>query len=236
MQTNSTQRWGTAIFVVGLGLALLLALAAIWGDFEALSYFNTGANYASFGGLHCPVIMSRSEVAPVSATFDNPSSQPIEPYYQVKMSGLAAPRSFEKQLQLQPHSSTTVRWTVSASDIDLGWFVMVRLTVLPFAGNPARAATCGMVVLNLGGLTGRGVLPWTVALSLLGIVAGLSMREGKAPPQDNKESTLRNGMRATGVAVLLAMLTGFLGIWLVGLIFSAITMLLAVILLRIATS
>ncbi len=236
MQTNTTKLWGTLIYLVGFVLGLLLALAAIWGDFEAVSYFNTGGNYAQFGGLHCPELMSRSEVAPISATFENSTDKTIEPYYEVQISGTAAPRSFDKQLQLPPHSSTTVRWTVSASDIDLGWFVMVRLTVLPFAGNPAREATCGMLVLNLGGLAGGGILLWAVALSSLGIFLGLTLREGNALPGSTKENTLRNGMRAAGVAVLLAMLTGFLGLWLVGLIFSAITLLLAVILLRIATS
>ncbi len=236
MKKISTRTWGTLIYIVGLALALLLALSAIWGDFEALSYFNTGANYAAFSGLHCPVIMSQSEVAQVSAKFDNPTDKAIEPFYQVKLSGVAAPRSFQNQLQMPPHSSTTVKWTVSASDIDLGWFVMVKLTVLPFAGNPARAATCGMMVFNLGSLTGGEVLPWAVAVSLLGIVAGLTLREGKGQPENTREGTLRNGMRATGVSVLLAMLTGFLGLWLIGLIFSAITILLAAILLRIGTS
>ncbi len=236
MQTKSARTWGTLIFFVGVALALVLAVAAIWGDFEAVSYFNTGANYAQFSGLHCPVMMSQSEVAPVSATFENPTAKTIEPFYQVKISGLAAQRSFQNQLQLPPHSSTTVRWTVSANDIDLGWFVMVRLTVLPFAGNPARAATCGMVVLNLGSLSSDQVLPWAVALSLLGVILGLSLREGKEPPANSQEGTLRNGMRATGVAVLLGMLAGFLGLWLIGLIFSAITILLAVILLRVGTT
>lgn len=236
MQTKPTRAWGTFIYLAGLLLALALALASIWGDFEALSYFYTGANYGQFSGLRCPVIMSRSEVAQVSATFENPTDKAIEPYYEVKMSGLADPRSFENQLQLPPHSSTTIRWTVSASDIDMGWFVMVRLTVLPFAGNPARAASCGMLVFNFGSLTGAQVLPWAVVVSVLAILVGLTLREGQDQPESGSEGTLRNGMRAAGVSVLLAMLTGFLGLWLIGLIFSAITILLAVILLRIGTS
>jgi hypothetical protein len=236
MTKVSRRTWGTLLFILGLALALAMAIAAIWGDFEAVSYFNTGANYAAFGGLHCPVILSQSEAAQVSATFDNPTDKASEPYYQVKMSGLVAPRSFENQLQLQPHSSTTVRWTVSTADEDLGSFVMVKITVLPFAGNPARAATCGMIVFNFGKLTGGEVLPVALVLSLLAIVGGLTLREGREQPESGKEGTLRNGMRATGVAVLLAVLTGFLGMWLVGLIFSAITILLSVILLRIGTT
>jgi uncharacterized membrane protein len=39
-------------------------------------------------------------------------------------------------------------------------------------------------------------------------------------------------MRAAGIATSVAMLTGFMGSWLIGLIFSAITILLLVILLR----
>ena len=236
MQTKSARTWGTLIYAVGLIFALGLALAAIWGDYEALSYFYTGAVYGPFGGLHCPALMTHAEVVPISATFDNPTDKTIEPFYQVKISGVAALRTIEKQLQVPPHSSATIQWTVDANDIDVGSFVMTKLTVLPFAGNPAREATCGMLVLNLGNLTSAEVLPVGLGIGLVGIVLGLTLREGNAQPDSPQEASLRNGMRATGVAVLLALLTGFLGAWILGLIFSAITILMAFILFRIGSS
>src|SRR5512141_2211752 len=128
MQSKSALIWGTIIYAAGLLLALGLALTAIWGDFEAMSYFHTGATYGPFSGLHCPVLMTQADQAQISATFDNSTGKTIEPYYQVKISGPLG-RDFEKQISLAPHSSTKIQWSVNAADEDLGWFVMTKITV-----------------------------------------------------------------------------------------------------------
>jgi hypothetical protein len=236
MKGRTKRTLGTVIFVLGLLLGLALAIVVLWGDFEATSYFNSGAGYAPFGGLNCPALMSPSEVATLSATFDNPGNREIQPYYEVEISGAAASRGLEGQPQVAAHSSKTVSWTVDANDIDLGYFVMTRIDVLPFAGNPARESTCGIVVLNLLGLSGSQILGLWLGASLIGIVLGLGMSETGNEAGDRKERSVQNGLRAGGVAVLLALLTALIGSWVISLIFSAITILLLLILLRMATS
>jgi hypothetical protein len=236
MQTRPRRILGTIIFLAALLLALGLAIVAIWGDYEALSYFYTGAGYASFSGFSCPVMMSRSEVASVSARFDNPGNDEIQPYYEVDISGTAATRHLENQMPVPAHASRTVQWTVDANDIDIGSFVMVKMDVLPVGGYSTREATCGIVVFNLMGSSGDKVLWWTLAASLIGMVLGLGLREGKDQAIPGANMNLRNGMRAAGVAALLAMLTGFMGWWLIGVVFCAMTILLLAILLRIAVT
>ncbi|MGE5071943.1 MAG: hypothetical protein ACM3MF_00820 [Anaerolineae bacterium] len=236
MRTISRQALGTIIFLVGLLTGLALAGAAIWGDFEGMSYFYTGAGYPPFKGLNCPVLMTRGEAARITAQFDNPSDEEIRPFYQVQVSGLAATRNFENQVPVAPHSSTTVDWTVDSNDIDLGRFVMVDMQVLRVAGISTREATCGILVLGIPGLTGSQVLAGLLAISLTGLVLGLAMRERRAETIPGKEMTLRNGMRAAGIAVLLAMLTGLMGSWLIGTVFCAVAVLLLVILLRVAVT
>ena len=234
MQTASRKRAGTAIFLVGLVLGLGLAIAAIWGDFEGMSYFSSGAGYDQFGGLHCPILMGRADIATIAVAFDNPTSREIEPYYKAEVSGVAASRTLEGQVPVAPHSSRSVQWTVDANDVDLGFFIMVKIDVLPFAGNPTREATCGIIVANVAGLTGDQMLGWSLGLSLAGMVIGLGIREGSDQMAAGKDLSVRNGLRAAAVAVCLAMLTGFAGWWLIGLIFCAITILLVPILLKTA--
>lgn len=236
MQTRSKQAIGTAIFLVGLVITLGLALAPTWGDFEGMSYFSSGAGYGPFGGLHCPVLMGRSDTATISATLDNNSNKETQPYYEVEVSGVSATRKLEGQVTLPPHSSKTVEWSVGPNDIDLGYFIMNKIDLLPFAGNPTREATCGIMVLNLGGLSGGQIQAWGLAIGLIGMVAGLAVREGTQEVLSPKELNTRNGLRATGVAASLAMLTGFMGWWAFAMILCAITVLLAVILLRFAAA
>lgn len=236
MQTTSRRTVGTLVFLLGLAVGLGLALAPIWGDFEGMSYFSSGAGYDQFGGLHCPALEARSDVATVTATLDNPSNREIQPYYEVEISGVAATRTLEGQVPVPAHASRVVQWTVDANDIDLGFFILVKIHLLPFAGNPAREATCGIMVLNLGGLSGGQILGWGLALSLVGMVVGLGMREGTEQVATGKELNLRNGLRTAGIVTCLAMLTGFMGWSLIGLVFCAITILLVVVLLRFAGS
>ncbi len=236
MQTKSKQSWGTVIFLAGVLLGIVLAVLAVWGDFEAMSYFYSGAGYAGFNGLKCPVLLTSSEVAPVSARLDNPGSEEVQPYYQVEISGIARTRKLENQVAVPAHSSKTVQWTVSAADVDLGEFVMVKMDILPMAGYSTREATCGMVVLGFGGLSGGQVFGWGLALSLLAIFFGLVIRESGPQPLGGKQMSIRNGLRATGVLACLALFAALSGSWLFGMLFSALTILLLVILLRLAVS
>ncbi len=134
MQAKSVRTLGSVIFFFGIFLGLALALVAIWGDFEGISYFYSGAGYPSYNGLNCPVLMTRSETGIVSASFSNPDSQEIEPYYEVTVSGPASMRKLEGQLSLPAHTSKSVQWKVDANDIDLGSFIFIDMQVLPVAG------------------------------------------------------------------------------------------------------
>jgi hypothetical protein len=222
--------------LLGVALGIGLAGLAVWGDFEAMSYFYTGAGYAGFSGLKCPALMTRDETVTISATLDNPGNQPIEPYYQVDISGIAGLRHLENQVTVPPHSSKTVQWAVGAEDIDLGSFVMVKMDILPMAGYSTREATCGMAVLNLGGLSGGQAVGWSLGLSLLATVLGLVIREAGPVPIGGKELSLRNAMRATGILTCAALFAALSGWWLFGFLFGALTLLLLVIMLRMAVS
>jgi hypothetical protein len=236
MQTKSKHALGNVIFLVGMFIGLGMAIAAVWGDFEGMSYFYNGAGYDSFGGLICPVLMSRSDVSSVSASFDNPTDQEIKPYYKVNVSGRSTLRQIEDQVTVPAHGSRSVEWTVDANDIDLGYFIIMKMDVLPVAGYSTREATCGIIVLSLMGLTGGQIFGWALAASLLGIVLGLGLRESGNEIATGKALSFRNGMRAAGVAVSLAMLTGFVGSWLIGIVFCAISILLLIILLQFAAA
>ena len=232
MQTKSRQTLGNIIFLAGIFLGLGLAMAAVWGDFEGISYFFNGAGYEAFRGLSCPILMSRSDVATISARLDNPGDTEIKPYYQVEISGAAASRGLEGQVPVAGHSSRTVRWTVDSKDIDLGYFIFVKMTILPVAGHSTREGTCGIVVLNVRGPSGGQIFGGILGASLLGMVLGLGLRETGNENVSGAALNLRNGSRAVAILTSAAMLMGFLGSWLIGLVLCAMALLLMTVLLR----
>jgi hypothetical protein len=229
MQTMSKRTWGSILYLLGVLLGLGLAIITIWSDYEAHAFYEEGAGYDRFGGLSCPVLMSLSEVSTISATFDNNDDQAIQPYYEVDIAATASTRHMEDQLTVPAKSSKTVSWTVSAADINLGSFILIKMDVLPVAGFSTREATCGIFAMNLGGLPGKLVAGAWLGASLLGMVIGLGLRETGEEPLSSKAKNLRNAMRAAGITTLLALLAGFMGVWLIGVLFVAITILLLVI-------
>jgi hypothetical protein len=232
MQTKSVQTLGGVIFFIGVILGLVLSLAAIWGAFEGISYYYTGAGYPSFNGLDCPMLMTRSETGTVTASFDNPSDQEIEPYYEVTISGQTSMRKFEGQLSVPAHTSKRIRWKVDANDIDLGFFIFINMDVLPVAGFTTREVTCGIIVLNLAGPTGGQVFNLALAVSLMGIGIGLGLWENAASMKFDNSLNLRRAVKTLGITVLLTLLTSIMGWWLAGLLFCVLTILLLVIILR----
>lgn len=231
MRTKSARSLSIVLYFSGIFLGFALAIAANWAEFEGVSYYYTGATYNAFHGLHCPVLMTRSETGIVTASFDNPSNQESEPYYEVEISG-PLPRRFEDQLSIAPHETKKVQWTVDVHDIDRGSFIFVKLDVLPTVGYSTREATCGILVLNVPGLTGEQILWLTLIASLLGMVVGLGLWENANAPLADKSLYLKRAMRTLAIIVLLAMLSGFMGWWGAGVILCAVTILLLVLTLR----
>ncbi len=234
MQTKSAHLLGGIIFFFGIFLGLALSLAALWSDFEGISYFYTGAGYPAFNGLKCPVLMTRSETGTVSVKFDNPGSQEIEPYYEVTMSGQTSMRKLEGQLAVPLHTSKSIHWTVDANDIDLGFFIFVDLQVLPVAGYSTREDTCGIMVLDFNGPTGGQLFDLALAAGLLSIAIGFGLWENTAAQNSGRAANRTRAMKTLGITVLLSLLTSIMGWWLAGLLFGVITILLLVIILRLS--
>ena len=146
MGKNRIRTFGAVLFLAGIALGLALAAATIWANFEAVFYNYTQLAYDEFKGLHCPALMTTSETAAITATFNNPSNNIIYPYYEVQLSTPGPLQKFENQISVEPHQSQTVKWTVDSSNIDLGNFVIVKLTVLPLGTDSTRQTTCGIFV------------------------------------------------------------------------------------------
>lgn len=219
------------VFFFGIFVGLALAAIPIWSAFEAQAYYFTGETFEPFNGLHCPMLMTTSETKTITATFDNPSNQEIQPYYQVVTSG-PLPQKFENQFSIPPHTSKTVQWTVDENEIDMESFAFSKIEILPDSDHSTRRAICGIMMLNVPGLSGDQIFWLLFIISLLAITIGFVMWERSLDQTKDSSVALQRAMQFMGVAVLLAMLTAFMGWWLVGLAFGIIVILLMVISLR----
>lgn len=215
------------LFFLGIAAGLSLAVLSIWADYEAVAYFFTGARFDSFRGMKCPVLATRSETVIIAASIENPSDRDARPFYRVEVSGPVG-RTFSDQISVPPYQTHRAEWSVNADDVDLRYFIMTKLTLLPFAGLPTREALCGIFVLDLNGLTGQQVLIAFLAISLSGMIAGLVMWERQTEGVNKGVTQPQSVRRGLVLVVLLAMLSGLMGWWLAGIVFCVLAILLLV--------
>lgn len=232
--TMNTRRFGLlrrALFFLGVITGFALAIITIWIRLEAINYYFTGVKYAPFHGLRCPVILAPTEKGIVTAVFNNPTDREDNFFYKVEVSGKPFTRQVENQIAVPPHQTKSIQLTVDANDVDLLFFILVKMNILPNALHPSQEAVCGTMVVDVLGLTGAQISTFALSLSFLGIAVGLGVWQ---PTTSNLDRSAKRAMQTLGVVVLLAVVAGMLGWWVISVAFAVTTILLLVISLRFA--
>jgi len=221
-----------ASFFLGVVVGFVLSVIAIWNNLESTNYYFTGVKYASFKGLHCPQMIASTEKGIVTAVFKNPTNEEDDFFYRAEISGKAfSTRKIEGQIAVPPHQAKNVQFTVDANDVDLLFFILVKLTILPNSVHPSQESTCGMMVANILGFTGWQVTIAALLLSISGIVLGLGLWRGTGPKADQDRQRIA---QVLGTVVLLTFLATYMGWWAVATALTVVMILLMVISLRFA--
>jgi hypothetical protein len=220
---NRTIRWfGSFVFVVGILTGVILFGGAAVADLEAVFYGFSKYSDESIGTLHCPQIITTSEVGKVSATFKNTTKKPINLRVRADISSPTLQREEISTLALEPGETKPLEWKISKDDIDLQYFIFVRVATYPANTLPFRESKCGIWAVNLGSLTGGLVFNILFAVSLIGILLGLGLLEISIPPSKTHAIDTTRAMRFLALVVLIGMIVSFRGWWLPGFVFLAV--------------
>ena len=227
MNTKSFLILTRAFFFLGVVIGFARSVIAIWDNLEATDYYFTGAKHAAFNGLRCPLIIASTEKGVVTAVFNNPSNETDNFFYRAEVSGKAfSKRTIEDQIAVPAHQAKIFRFNVDAKDVDLLFFILVKITILPNSLHPSQEATCGMIVANLLGLTGSQVSLVTLLISILGVGIGLFLWE---KTNSNVNGNRPRIVQFLGLVVLLSLLATHMGWWAVATVLAVIIVLLGII-------
>jgi hypothetical protein len=221
-----------AFFFVGVVIGLILSVIAIWNNLESTSYYFTGVKHDAFKGLSCPIMIAPSEKGRVTAVFNNSTDQEDNFYYRAEISGRAfSTRKIEDHIAVPPHQAKSIQLTVDEHDIDLLFFILIKITILPNSVRSTQETTCGIMVTNLLGLTGSQISTSAVFLCFAAMAIGLGLW-----PQTSDKG--RIGVRyiepTLGFVVLLTLLTTSLGWYAVAIVLAVVIILLMLISMRFA--
>jgi hypothetical protein len=231
MNTKLLRTLSGAVFFLGVILGFALAVITIWNRLEAVRYYFTGATYEPFDGLQCPVMIAPNEKGIVTAVFNNPTDREDNFFYRAEISGVVSTRQVEGQIAVPAHQRKSIQLIVDANDVDLMFFIFVKMNILPNALHRSQEAVCGIMIVNLIGLSGTQLSIATFSLSFLGIAIGLVLLQKTGAHADQNR---QRAMQALGFVVLLTMFAGLMGWWIAGMALAVITALLIVISIHLA--
>jgi hypothetical protein len=222
--------FGVVLFSAGILLAFTLTAALTWASLEADFYGFDRYTNARFDGLSCPLLMTPFEKGSVIMYVNNPSTTEINPIIRIDISTTAVVTSESTQLVIQPGETRRFEQPVSAHNIDLDYFIFAKAFRYPSYPLDSVEATCGILMLNVPFLTGGQIFAAWLALSLLFTCLGLWIWLARASYQIS--SAASNALRALAVITMCGLFVSIKGIWVLGVISLALTILLVVAFLR----
>jgi hypothetical protein len=234
MNTKTLHTLGRAAFFLGVIIAFVMSVIAIWNNIESTSYYFRGVKYPPFPGLRCPVMIGPTETGIVNAVFNNPADADKEDnfFYRAEISRKGhSSRQVEGQIAVPPGGEKSVQLNVDANDVDLMFFILVKMSILPNALHKSQEAVCGTMLVNILGLTGAQISTIALILSFSGMAIGLGIWY---QTENKSDSEVPRVVQALGFVVILAMLAASMGWWTPAIVFCVITILLMVISLRFA--
>lgn len=205
-----------ALFGIGLLLGMGFVAATVWADLEASLFEPTKAAQERLGTLRCPLIITPQEAGTISTTLSNPTERALRQTVRGTIShGFSSlMREVDAQFTLEPGETRKAEWTVTAADAAWRHFILVRVNVLRNFPLPFRSGSCGVLVMNLPGLTGNQIVVLWFAASLMSMVAGLALWSRAIKSSPGPLPDLTRPLILLGAIVAASMLGSLIGWWL----------------------
>jgi hypothetical protein len=220
---------GIIFFSTGVLVGMLMFVFMNWAYLEAYFFFGYIAPAdQSLPTLRCPLMMTTGETGAVTISLANNTTRDISPAIQIETSYFGAATLDKTSYPVAAGETSKISWPVTSEDIVFGDLIMARVYVYSTYTLPSRLGTCGTVVVNLPGLSGTSLFLILLVSSLACMAAGWCLwLTGNRPLEANGLITLRALIAFTAV-VLLGILAGCTGWWVVG-VFCAVASLLLII-------
>jgi hypothetical protein len=222
---------GFLLFAAGVLLSTLLTAALTWANLEAVFYGFQRWGSDPFNGLTCPPLLTPRETGLILLEVNNPTARPMTPIFRIDTSSAGAPETEQMQVSLVPGQSQRLTQTVTAANIDLGFFIFAKAYRSSAYPLPDAEATCGTMVIDLPFLTGSQIYLLWLGLCLFSLPVGLWLWVSAEALSEGKQFT---AAKALAVIALGGLLVSTQTIWMAGILFLALTVLMSAAMLSLA--
>jgi hypothetical protein len=210
---------GIIFFTIGIVAGMVMFVFMNWANFEAFFYFgyNIRADKA-LSTIRCPLLMTSSETAALTIRLTNNTELDLAIPILTEISNSDVARSEKTDYPIAKGETRKLSWRVTSGDIVFGNLILAHVYVNQKFTLPSRANTCGTVVVNLPGLTGLQLFFILLAFITGCLVAGWWFWLSGSRSLQTEGLIATRAMSVFTIIVVIGLLAGCIGWWLVGLI------------------
>ncbi len=184
-KTTSRRIPGYFLLLVGLSIGLVFSAFALWVNLEGMSFWGYPESIstnpdlrveAEISRLNCPVLLAEGETDVISVMVSNPYDRATRAYVKAHIS---MPDRLENMVRrtrsasLAPGEETEFRWQISSENTIFDHVILARVFLKLTEGHPpARTQHCGIMSVNLWGLSSNLILVLVVGSSLSFMLVG----------------------------------------------------------------
>jgi hypothetical protein len=212
---NRNRILSIALFSLGALLGIAFMTLSTWADLEASLFSSALGTDAQFKGMKCPSIITRDEPGMITAKVTNTLTRNVRPMVRTWVAErfVTLVRQEEAWPTLSPGATGYVQWKFSSKDAVWGIFVLSRVYISATYPVPASSASCGVLVANVSGISGRGFAALLVLISAFCMAGGLILWMHTNLPLKAGYLQAAYVMGGLLVLILLGMLFSIIGLW-----------------------
>lgn len=232
-KNNSARITAALIYAAGVLLGLVFLAFTIWSDLEATLFETWMRADSTLSTLSCPVMITRDEVGLITVRVDNKLDRDTTVLVRTHISDgfVTVIQALDVRPTILAGEAETLLYEIEADNAVWGLFVLARVYVAATYPEPSRGAMCGVLLAPITGLTGSQLAAILVTLSILGMVVGLFLWVRSQRDLAGRSRELTYAMLVLTLALVIGLLFGLPGQWMIALLFGVVAVFMVVILL-----
>jgi len=158
------------LFILGLTITLFINLFSLWVNLEGMSFWgypeslsfdSSLSTNARLTSLECPTVLAPWETGKIQVTIKNPKDEPINAWVSAHISMPERREGIYRKtrtVRLEPKEKTTLTWNIGKDNIFNEKEIIARVFLrLTKHHPPARTKHCGIIIIDLWGLSGKAI-------------------------------------------------------------------------------
>lgn len=199
------------LFLAGVFLAMAFSTGILWGEVETRMYTLKSDSLGL--AVNCPLVLSAHETGTIRTVILNSLNEEVLPVVTAKFSREGTPQETSETLTLTPGASKAMTWHVDESNIIYGRLILVNISQRNYRDLTARQGYCGILFLNMLGMSGSLIVVLLCVVSLLGVLGGSALWLRLHTPLNKTDTALMRPFASLAILVALGLITALLRWW-----------------------